>query len=308
MVVIAPGADESACGMRVSLGENKGLKVYRRREYEGRILNGGVVANGNGVSKEGGGEVYVYEVENASPTDCVACGLDDHGIIGRLGLKVRMVVSGVNVGANLGSDILYSGTFSAARQAGIYGVPAVAGSFVGGVDEGREVGIDGVLGVVERLFGRAGRNGKEGVVGDAWKEGRVLVNVNVPKGWKGEYANARLGKVWYREVVRMTGWDKHWNGDTGGQEDGLAVALAGGKMDFHGEEGSDFLAIQTGYASVSTLQTWPCSHPLALPDNHLLEVLESSAENGLPHWIETLSITKAKVQAVQQQSQRDVSI
>ncbi|MDR0563038.1 MAG: 5'/3'-nucleotidase SurE, partial [Spirochaetaceae bacterium] len=42
-----------------------------------------------------------------------------------------LVVSGINAGANIGTDILYSGTAAAARQAGLYHIPAVALSLAG---------------------------------------------------------------------------------------------------------------------------------------------------------------------------------
>lgn len=62
---------------------------------------------------------------NGSPADCVYLGM-------RQILKKMpdLVVSGINRGANLGQDVYYSGTVSAAREACIYGVPALAVSLV----------------------------------------------------------------------------------------------------------------------------------------------------------------------------------
>lgn len=58
-----------------------------------------------------------------TPADCVnLVGL------GLVGLKVDMVVSGPNLGPNLGTDIVYSGTAAASRQAALMGMPAVAAS------------------------------------------------------------------------------------------------------------------------------------------------------------------------------------
>ena len=56
------------------------------------------------------------------PVDCVFTGLESN----ILGVKIDGVVSGINKGANMGTDIVYSGTCAVARQAVLSGVPAVA--------------------------------------------------------------------------------------------------------------------------------------------------------------------------------------
>ena len=66
-----------------------------------------------------------YSVEG-TPTDCVHLALT-----GFLDLNIDMVVSGINEGANLGDDILYSGTVAAAMEGRYLGLPALAVSLVG---------------------------------------------------------------------------------------------------------------------------------------------------------------------------------
>ena len=60
------------------------------------------------------------------PSDCVIV-----GIMGALPEKPDMVLSGINQGGNLGTDIIYSGTAAAARQASLAGIPALALSLAG---------------------------------------------------------------------------------------------------------------------------------------------------------------------------------
>jgi len=60
------------------------------------------------------------------PADCVIA-----GIMGALNDKPDAVLSGINKGANLGTDLIYSGTAAAARQASLAGIPAVALSLAG---------------------------------------------------------------------------------------------------------------------------------------------------------------------------------
>jgi 5'-nucleotidase len=63
---------------------------------------------------------HVYSV-NGTPTDCVTLGINK-----LLPEKPALVVSGINRGANLGDDITYSGTVSAAVEGTIFGVPSIA--------------------------------------------------------------------------------------------------------------------------------------------------------------------------------------
>src|SRR5207253_1830195 len=62
---------------------------------------------------------------SGSPADCVFMGVREV-----MKKKVDLVVSGINRGANLGQDVHYSGTVSAAREACMMGLPALAVSLV----------------------------------------------------------------------------------------------------------------------------------------------------------------------------------
>ncbi|AEF84276.1 5'-nucleotidase SurE (Nucleoside 5'-monophosphatephosphohydrolase) [Treponema primitia ZAS-2] len=62
---------------------------------------------------------------SGTPADCALL-----GILGALPVKPDLVVSGINAGANLGTDLVYSGTAAAARQAALHGIPAIALSLV----------------------------------------------------------------------------------------------------------------------------------------------------------------------------------
>lgn len=57
---------------------------------------------------------------SGTPADCVRIGLD------RLAKDVDIVISGINRGINLGTDVIYSGTVSAAMEAAIYDLPSIA--------------------------------------------------------------------------------------------------------------------------------------------------------------------------------------
>jgi 5'-nucleotidase len=97
---------------------------------------------------------------SGQPADCVIVALKV------LPVKPDLVVSGINSGANMGTDVLYSGTVGAARQAALYGIPAVALSLVGRQPF-----------PWDRAVAYAAEHLEEYAA--FWKPG-ILVNVNIP--------------------------------------------------------------------------------------------------------------------------------
>ncbi len=72
-----------------------------------------------------GEHVQGFNVVNGTPSDCVHVALT--GVLGR---RPDLVISGINNGANMGDDTLYSGTVAAAMEGFLFGVPAIAFSQV----------------------------------------------------------------------------------------------------------------------------------------------------------------------------------
>ena len=166
---------------------------------------------------------------NGTPTDCVHL-----AVTGLLDFTPDMIVSGVNLGANMGDDTIYSGTVAAATEGFLLGIPSLAVSLTN--KEGRhfETAIAVALQLVER-FGRAPFDEP------------VLLNVNVPdvplSGLAGLEVT-RLGRRHKAEpVVKVQtprGDVAYWIGAAG------AAADAGPGTDFH--------AVESGRASVTPLQ------------------------------------------------------
>jgi 5'-nucleotidase len=165
---------------------------------------------------------------NGTPTDCVHL-----AVTGLLESEPDMVVSGINDGANLGDDVLYSGTVAAAMEGRFLGLPAVAVSLVnrgqGHFETAGRVAAD----VVRRL------------VDDPLDKDAIL-NVNVPDLPFGRLAGieaTRLGNRHRAEpVVRgrdPRGREIFWVGAAGPEAD------AGPGTDFH--------AVANGLASVTPL-------------------------------------------------------
>lgn len=85
-------------------GKSHSIEIHNPFAVEKQILEDGI---------------SVYTVES-SPADCLR-----YAVLG-LGLEFDLVISGINRGFNIGSDILYSGTVSAVREAALLGIPAIA--------------------------------------------------------------------------------------------------------------------------------------------------------------------------------------
>ena len=166
---------------------------------------------------------------NGTPTDCVHI-----AVTGLLDFTPDVVVSGVNLGANMGDDTIYSGTVAAAVEGYLLGIPSIAVSLASKAGEHFDSAIGVALKMVERLsrqpFGEP-----------------VLLNVNVP-----DIAPARLGGM---EVTRLgkrhkaepvvklqtpRGETAYWIGPAG------AAADAGPGTDFH--------AVESGRVSVTPLR------------------------------------------------------
>jgi len=96
IIIVAPAKNKSACGHSLTL--DKPLKLDKVDDD-------------------------YYRVDDGSPTDCVFISLNN---LFKDGYKPDLVISGINIGANMGEDITYSGTAAAAMEAVLQGIPAIA--------------------------------------------------------------------------------------------------------------------------------------------------------------------------------------
>jgi 5'-nucleotidase len=166
---------------------------------------------------------------DGTPTDCVHL-----AITGLLEVEPDMVVAGINSGANLGDDVLYSGTVAAAMEGRFLGFPAIALSLVterqpGNYDTAARVAVD----LVRRCSSGS-------------LPADTILNVNVPDvPWselKGMQAT-RLGHRHKSEPVIKEldprGRTVYWVGPAGSEQD------AGPGTDFH--------AVRSGYVSITPI-------------------------------------------------------
>lgn len=170
----------------------------------------------------------VFAVDG-TPTDCVNLGI--HAL---LGFKPDLVVSGVNHGANMGDDITYSGTVSAAMEAMLMGIPGIAVSLAcKGPGEHFETAAEFAVFLAEKAM-------SEGLPPD------TFLNVNVPdlpaekvqrplitRQGKRRFEGAIIDKIDPR------GRKYYWIGTS--------------EMEFLDIEGTDYHAVTRGHISITPL-------------------------------------------------------
>jgi len=170
----------------------------------------------------------VYSVDG-TPTDCVNLGVN--GIL--RGKTIDLLVSGINKGANLGDDITYSGTVSAAMEGTLLGVPSIAVSLVTRsrfrFDTAAAVAAD----VARKVM-------KRGIPDD------TLLNVNVPNAPREEIKGVRvtrMGKRVYGDMIvekrDPRGRKYYW--------------IGGDHLHSEDVPGSDLEAIEDGFVSITPI-------------------------------------------------------
>jgi 5'-nucleotidase len=164
---------------------------------------------------------------DGTPTDCVNLGI--HGLVKAV---PDLVVSGINLGANLGDDLTYSGTVAAAMEATLMGVPAIAVSLAA----------DRFLDEDFRWAGRWSAH-LAALVREHGLPADTFLNVNIPAGDPQGLQITRQGKRRYAEgVVR--------NLDPRGR---VYYWIGAGELTFQDLEGTDAHAIQHRMVSVTPL-------------------------------------------------------
>src|SRR5262245_52909245 len=191
--VIAPEREQSACGHALTL--HRPLRVSRLRDR--------------------------WFAVNGTPSDCV-----NLGVLGFLPEPPLLVASGINHGSNLGDDVTYSGTVSAAMEGTLLGVPSMAVSLLDGGD-----------------FAEAGRAARL-VAARLLVEGlpaKTLLNVNVPARTPRGLRVTRLGhRVYSGKIVEQQdprGRSHYW--------------IGGGEPRWEALEGTDMAAVHDGFVAVS---------------------------------------------------------
>ncbi|MGH7356263.1 MAG: 5'/3'-nucleotidase SurE [Candidatus Rokuibacteriota bacterium] len=160
---------------------------------------------------------------NGTPSDCV-----NLGVLGFLPERPTLVVSGINHGSNLGDDVTYSGTVSAAMEGTLLGVPSIAVSLADGEDFGHAARVARLVAMRVLVNGLPPK---------------TLLNVNVPVGAPRGLRVTRLGHRVYREkIVEQTdprGRTHYW--------------IGAGPPEWEALDGTDMSAVHEGFVALTPL-------------------------------------------------------
>lgn len=179
---------------------------------------------------------------NGTPADCVHIALT-----GLLGYRPDLVVSGINNGANMGDDTIYSGTVGAAMEGYLFGIPAIAFSLTdkgwAHLDDAAALAAAFVRSLQPALQGQGESHG----LPDAAHPGAWLLNVNIPSLPRAAIRGVKVARLGRRHAaepvitqVNPRGETMYWIGAAGPARDDA--------------EGTDFHATSQGYVSVTPLQ------------------------------------------------------
>jgi 5'-nucleotidase len=192
---------------------------------------------------------------SGTPTDCVHIALT-----GLLEKDPAMVISGINAGANLGDDVIYSGTVAAAMEGRFLGLPAIAVSLVS-QDKPRnfQSAARAVTLIVDRL-----RNNP--------LPADTILNINVPDREWSEMRGFEVTRLGHRHRAEPTireldprGRPMYWIGPAGAEQD------AG--------PGTDFNAIRRGFVSVTPIH---------------VDLTRFQALDQVAGWMAEINVTDAK--------------
>ncbi len=229
VTVVAPDRDRSAASNSLTL--DRPIRVEKRRD---------------GVFK-------VY----GTPTDCVHI-----AITGLLGDEPDMVVSGINAGANLGDDVIYSGTVAAAMEGRFLGLPAMAVSLVFGDRDPHHyaTAAEAACLLMEQL--------KEKPL-----PADTILNVNVPDLPWAEIRGFETTRLGHRhrsdDVIPLKdprGRSFFWVGAAGGEQDN--------------GPGTDFHAVRNGFVSVTPIH---------------VDLTRYQALEDVSQWIDSLNVGRYRL-------------
>ena len=205
VTVVAPETEQSAIGHAITVADPIRVREITNMEFNGFAVRG-------------------------TPADCVKL-----AVLELLQEPPDLVISGINHGANLGVNVLYSGTVSAASDAAILGFPAIAFSqeYLGDKNTSFEVAAHFARRLVD-------------IYPELQMPRNVLLNVNIPhlpqdfiKGVRFvRQSNARLAER-FEKRMDPRGSMYYWQ--------------VGETMDFRSEKDTDVLAMTDGYITITPL-------------------------------------------------------
>ncbi|HEY8805810.1 MAG TPA: 5'/3'-nucleotidase SurE [Clostridium sp.] len=205
VIIVAPDKERSACGHSITLTRPLIVKEIKIEGLKSKAFS-----------------------VDGTPADCVKIGINK-----LIDGKIDMVISGINKGFNLGTDVLYSGTVSAAIEACIYKIPAMAVSME---IKGNIETYDMAVKYASEILLKAKDNNIKS---------NIVLNINVPLLNENEIKGIKVCKIGSRlynnSYIESTG-----------ENNETQYEIKGIVKDIH-EEDSDTIYFKEGYVTVTPL-------------------------------------------------------
>lgn len=206
VAVVAPDKEQSAIGHAITMHQPLRCKKIKLFDLD----------------------IDVWRV-SGTPADCIKIGVET-----LLAERPQLIVSGINIGENLGTDIIYSGTVSAAIEGSIFNIPSIAVSYEGSEEAEFSIAAKAAVDIIEQVLEH--KDGHE-----------ILLNINIPlvkeihelKGVKITKLGVKKYKNNFEERKDPRGNTYYW--------------LAGELIDAEIREDTDIYAVRNGYASITPL-------------------------------------------------------
>ncbi|MGF7057050.1 5'/3'-nucleotidase SurE [Brassicibacter mesophilus] len=206
ITVIAPDRERSATGHAITM--HQPLRVEKIDTYSDGV--------------------FAWSI-SGTPSDCIKIGIESI-----LSDKPDIIVSGINNGPNLGTDVIYSGTVSAAIEGAIHGIPSIALSVAG---RKGEINYDAAVKYSSELVKLTIKH---------CKDKNLILNINVPSISEESIKGIRLTELGIRKYSNTfikredpLGKNYYW--------------LAGNLIEIQNNDQSDVKAIENGFISITPL-------------------------------------------------------
>ena len=277
LAVLAPSHEQSASAMRLTL--QNPLEFTNREDLISTLD-----------LDPDGPPIYLYSL-GGSPCDCTIVAIT-HGFENWAPMvRPQLCVSGINRGPNISIDVIHSGTVSAAREAALYGLPAIALSLGTYAHEEYSIGSSVILELIDRALKVAHdeppnllrSRGSKQIDWDqpemdiaerikcAFRNGDLILNLNSPAEWEGGIETVPLGARWYHGATQLS-------------DDGRHFTVGAASIEDEPLPRTDCSSLMAGKVVITPMATWPQSHPLNVPDSILQAALVEDSE-GYPAWL-----------------------
>ena len=256
LLVVVPSENKSACSMSISL--RKKMRLSRQKEIEERL--------GRGYAP-----LIIYTLDG-TPADCslVLEYAKNTELLNNL--NPIFAVSGVNHGANLSHDILHSGTVGGARQSSMAGIPSIASSYCS--HETSDVGISAKLTaqICNNLWSRKNHSDE---LEKSFFSGGIFLNLNFPKECNAIFKYGTLGIRDYKNALVISSIENSEESE---------ISFSSPNIIEEDLERTDVFNVNSKFASISLIRTWPYSHPRFL-NKSLINKLEGIDSIDEINWI-----------------------